>query len=376
MHNASPSTNDDEFLKTLYSFQNGMACENLLAKSYLASNRIKRINHQACYTKGIGDGHVDDIVQETFMLFLNKYASKVTPITSAYSVISSIAYNLASNKRQKFSEASIDDMAERFSDNDEDSYAATAYLFPGSTVNQIEHLETTLDSENASSEFGRRMQLMSSQVHADQDQVLPTVLRLSMVMDPVAQEVVVDCHAKQDSAPVSATWSKVKKVLRSENRRSPSTVKRTPAEEGVRLNEIRKAMGLDNKIFASVLQITPSSLVSYLYGTVQTVPKDVVDRAEKIYKNFSNDSHSSVVNPSINLFSDKVSHIVDAWIIALDQTPDDPEVNYYLANILDVSRPTVWRWRTKDMRPQLKALQQYDKAIAALIRKKKAKLAI
>ena len=372
MNIASPVVFEDEFLNTLHGYQNGKACENMLGKSYLASTRIKRINHQACYNKGIGEGHIDDISQETFMLFLGKYAQKIDPIDRAYSVISSIAYNLASNKRQKSSEASIDDMAQRFSDNDEDAYAATAYLFPDSAVNQIEQLEEAIDTMAASAEFGRRMQIMNAQEHLNQDQVLPTVLRLSMVMRPEAEELVVACHDAGDaSPPISTKWAEVKMVLKAENRRSPAGAKRETTDDGARLNEIRKEMGFDNKLFASVLEITSSALVSYLYGTVHSVPIQVMKRAERLLKNFSIESYRSAVNPKIILPDDDIAKIIDSWIQALGLDVKDPEVNNVIASMLGVSRPTVWRWRTKDMRPRLKVLQAYDKAIAAVVRVKK-----
>jgi len=370
---ASPQDLNDEFLKTLLAFQNEGASENKLAKCYLASSRIKRIALKACFAKQISDSHMDDISQESFILFLSKYAKTVYPVTSAYSVISSIAYNLASNKRQKSSEASIDDLAYRFSDNDEDPYTATAYLLPDSAINPIEQVEASIDIQAASTEFARRMQLMSTHVHANVDQVIPTVLRLSMVLNPEPQEVVVEYTAAEEAPPVSTKWHQVKEVLKSENLRFPSGMKREPTEEGIRLNEIRKAMGMNNKLFASVLEITTSALVSYLYGTVQSVPKDVVKRSEKIYKSFSNDSHASHVDPALSLFDSRVDEIVNSWIRALELDPNDSEVNYSLATILDVSRPTVWRWRTKEMRPRLQALIQYDKVIAKLVKEKKGK---
>ena len=368
----SPQNQNDEFLNTLLAFQIEGASENKLAKCFLASTRIKRITHQACYAKKIADSHMDDISQESFMLFLTKYAKTIQPVSSAYSVISSIAYNLASNRRQKSSETSIDDLAHRFSDDDEDAYAATAYLFPDAAVNHIEQLEAALDTHAAATEFGRRMQLMSTQVHAKADQVIPTILRLSTVLSPVTQEVVVEYQkAGVEAQPVSSEWTQVKQDLKAAKVRSPIALKREITEEGIRLNEIRKEMGMDNKRFASLLEITSSALVSYLYGTVQSVPKEVVKRAEKIYKSFSNDSHSSRNDPDISLFDGTMTEIVNTWIKALDLDPNDPEVNYSLAAILDVSRPTVWRWRTKDMRPRLNVLVEYDKIIANLIEQKK-----
>ena len=355
----------DAFLESILHFRedptNNAA---LLANAFNRSLRIKSIVHQACTSKNLSFDYQLDIRQELYLLFERKYAGIVTPLENAYSVLSVSANHLATHVLEKRKEHSLQELTD---DHPEDLLLTPTALDDAKAFDPYISVAQQIDLARAETEFQRRIALMQGarkpQLPDPEKIKIPTILNLSSVFANSSPEELVVRAAdfqKERSGP---------RVKRGAQPRA-----RSVTEAGSRLKDIRQHLRVVMPDFAVLLNISSSTLTSYIYGTVQTVPQEVMDRAEALMLQAPS-AYFSMVDPSFRLDESTMESIVQMWAKGLGlefaQDSDGDSVGHELASIIGVSRPTVWRWKKKNMVPPMKTLRLYDESVFKAINLKK-----
>ena len=359
------SINSDAFLESILDFRKDPAKNSSrLAIAFSKSQRIKNIVHQACSSKNLSFDYQMDIRQELYLLFERKYASIVTPLENAYSVLSVSANHLATHVLEKRKEHSLQELSD---DRPDDLLLTPSAMDDARAFDPYISVAQRIDSVRAETEFQRRIALMQGarkpQLPDPEMIKIPTILHLSSVFaNSSPEELVVK----------ASDFHKERSLPRAKRGALPRA--RSVTEAGSRLKDIRKHLRVVMPDFAVLLNISPSTLTSYIYGTVQTVPHEVMERAEALMQQAPS-AYFSKVDPTFRLDDSTMESIVQMWAHGLglecSQDNDGDSVGHELASIIGVSRPTVWRWKKKNMVPPMKTLRLYDESVFKAINLKK-----
>jgi transcriptional regulator with XRE-family HTH domain len=113
--------------------------------------------------------------------------------------------------------------------------------------------------------------------------------------------------------------------------------------------------------FGRLLGLKKPIIIGYLYGRL-SVPDNVLDEARLLRLN-----QGSAVRELRGRFEGQpMDRIIDGWMALLGlQTAGRAKVpvDAKLAELLGVSRVTVWRWRRQIIRPELRDIDAFDRVV-------------
>jgi len=134
--------------------------------------------------------------------------------------------------------------------------------------------------------------------------------------------------------------------------RSHIIKKRSP--NAMRLQEVRKVLGMEIKDFADALDVNEYTLLTYLYDRVKVVPKEVMDRAEAL----NTEGDGAFQLEAAQFEGVPMSEIVERWmsLLKIDHPGD-------LAELLNTHAFTVRRWCLNQSRPRPGKLVSYQRKI-------------
>lgn len=142
------------------------------------------------------------------------------------------------------------------------------------------------------------------------------------------------------------------------------TVERKLAAANTRLREIRKQLGLSQESFAARLDIPTATLLSYEYGRTAKVPDKLLEAAEAISR-----LEGDVVKRNQASGERSMQEIIAEWAAELGVMKDDIKT---ISDVLGVSKSTVHRWKTGEMRPRPRELSGYTRVIKRMAGKFKS----
>lgn len=145
-----------------------------------------------------------------------------------------------------------------------------------------------------------------------------------------------------------------KRTYQPDRRQSGTRLTREQQE----LVDIKNTLGLRYQDFAVMLDIGLPRLSSYTYGKTASVPPEIMETARKLL----NENH----NMSMQIrekFSRPMSEILDEWAKKLGTRSDAQ-----LASLLGVVSMTIARWKKDETRPDLSALNRYDRIVELIVK--------
>jgi hypothetical protein len=134
-----------------------------------------------------------------------------------------------------------------------------------------------------------------------------------------------------------------------------------PTDESRELKAIQEQMRLPVVEFGRLLGLKKPIIIGYLYGRL-SVPDYVLDEARLLRLN-----QGSAVRELRGRFEGQpMDRIINGWMELLGlQTAGRAKVplDAKLAELLGVSRVTVWRWRRQIIRPELRDIDAFDRVV-------------
>ena len=125
------------------------------------------------------------------------------------------------------------------------------------------------------------------------------------------------------------------------------------SKEQQELVDIKNTLGLRHQDFAIMLDIGLPRLSSYTYGRTASVPAEVMNNARQLL------AENSKISMQIReKFSRPMSEILNEWADKLGTRSDAQ-----LAAMLGVVGMTINRWKKNETRPDLSALNRYDRIV-------------
>lgn len=308
---------------------NGTASVDDVARAFYADTRVKRLIAHACFRSRLSPDFSEELAQECAVLLTQKFILTIRDPEKIYNVLHLSACHMARRKSEKAAEDSLDAILERSGDSD----TSTSEIM-GDSRKVIEEVEVNIDRRRAIDEFNRR--------RSSQEKRTPTNTTNSLRMSLVNSAPLVVQRLEQIKQP----------------KRAPA---HTPSAAGIELNDIRRELGYTVPEFAQLLNTTRGTLSSYLYGIVKNVPTSVLKEARLLRTQAGNNFQT--INEKFGNLS--MREIVDEWSKSLGITAEDKSRDTLLADILEVDRATVWRWRERNMRPETRKLRDYDELVTA-----------
>lgn len=129
------------------------------------------------------------------------------------------------------------------------------------------------------------------------------------------------------------------------------------SQEQQELVDIKNTLGLRHQDFAIMLDIGLPRLSSYTYGRTASVPADVMKTARQLLA--ENRRMSMQIREK---FARPMSEILDEWAEKLGTRSDTQ-----LAALLGVVSMTINRWKKNETRPDLSALNRYDRIVELIV---------
>lgn len=119
------------------------------------------------------------------------------------------------------------------------------------------------------------------------------------------------------------------------------------------LVDIKNSLGLRHQDYAILLGIGLPRLSSYTYGRTASVPADVMKTARQLLA-----ENAEATRLLKEKFNRPMSEILQEWENSLG-TSSDAE----LAGLIGVVTMTINRWRKNETKPDLSALNRYDRIV-------------
>lgn len=119
------------------------------------------------------------------------------------------------------------------------------------------------------------------------------------------------------------------------------------------LVDIKNSLGLRHQDYAILLGIGLPRLSSYTYGRTASVPADVMKTARQLLA-----ENAEATRLLKEKFNRPMSEILQGWENSLG-TSSDAE----LAGLIGVVTMTINRWRKNETKPDLSALNRYDRIV-------------
>lgn len=319
-------------------------------RAYYDSTRVKRLIAHACYQYRVSPDFAEEITQELALLLIEKFLDKIEDADRIYNVLHRSACFMARRKRDKAGEDSLEDLIERSDDFDP---TGSALLTDNKTLE--DQIAIRIDHQKAVDDFNRRLAL------AKENPMFATpTLRMDLSLRSTKPQVVSAASVVPRPAPPKPA-------------QKPVATPKVVSPEGEELNKIRKSLGYTVPEFAQVLNISKGTLSSYLYGIVQNIPSETISEARSLISQGGTKFQALAEKFASMTMRD----IVVSWLVELGlELGEDNDIRAHakvLGDALDVDRATIWRWTERDMRPDMRALQDYQERIQ--IAKAKAALA-
>lgn len=172
---------------------------------------------------------------------------------------------------------------------------------------------------------------------------LDTLPNVVMVEPSNAEFVSVKKHAK--------TTRNTK--TRRKNQKEP--IELSPDQQ--ELVNIKNTLGLRHQDYAILLGIGLPRLSSYTYGRTASVPADVMKTARQLLA-----ENAEATRLLKEKFNRPMSEILEEWESKLG-TSSDAE----LAGLIGVVTMTINRWRKNETKPDLSALNRYDRIVNLVV---------
>ena len=119
------------------------------------------------------------------------------------------------------------------------------------------------------------------------------------------------------------------------------------------LVNIKNTLGLRHQDYAILLGIGLPRLSSYTYGRTASVPADVMKTARELLA-----ENAEATRLLKEKFNRPMSEILQEWENSLGTTSDAE-----LAGLIGVVTMTINRWRKNETKPDLSALNRYDRIV-------------
>ena len=137
------------------------------------------------------------------------------------------------------------------------------------------------------------------------------------------------------------------------NRTRPPTLPIQLSPDQPELVDIKNSLGLRHQDYAILLGIGLPRLSSYTYGRTASVPADVMKTARQLLA-----ENAEATRLLKEKFNRPMSEILQEWENSLG-TSSDAE----LAGLIGVVTMTINRWRKNETKPDLSALNRYDRIV-------------
>jgi hypothetical protein len=310
-----------------------------LTKVIYTDPRVVRMFRSIAFAGHLQD-QIDEARQRVAMLFLERFTTSMLerrePEEAYYKVIYALIYNVfrSIRKEQRVARQREHCIDDDNNDSTAGSHGLTA-LGEHALIDQGESLiasERRIDMERAQKELARRLkqaQAVGLSDAASDIRFAPGTSYGGIVRVPV-----------------------IKKKPRS---LVPSS------KYGPELQKIRERLRLRNDEFADALGISQSTLASYLYERVQTIPDRVLSAARDL---LANSSQGQAENDA--LAEETMQSIIARWIKLLNVADVDASAqNKRIGEVLGINSITIWRWRSRDQRPRDTDLTKYNKLVIA-----------
>ena len=139
-------------------------------------------------------------------------------------------------------------------------------------------------------------------------------------------------------------------------RKNPKTpIELSPDQQ--ELVNIKNTLGLRHQDYAILLGIGLPRLSSYTYGRTASVPADVMKTARQLLA-----ENSEATRLLKEKFNRPMSEILQEWENNLGTTSDAE-----LAGLIGVVTMTINRWRKNETKPDLSALNRYDRIVNLVV---------
>lgn len=319
-------------------FLAGNASANDVARAFLGDVRVRAMVKSAAMQKSVGS-MVSDVTQDCLLVFHEKYVSvpgalKLPSAESVYSLVFAIADGVTMTKRReleqnRFGFVSLDDTVGENGEYEEQNY----HMLEVDDGFEDDRLRE-LDMERAGREMERRLKAESSS---------PMMRMITNILAEKGAEIEEPAERRVAAA------------------RSDEGTDERLTDEQRRLKDIRQEIGLTLKNYATALGITLASLSAYIYGRTDSVPADIMETAEHLWR-----EHKQRFDDQRVVYEGKaMEEILDAWCAMLGITRDEDErwVNA-IAGITRVQPVTVRRWVQVKYRPTVRKLIEYGLAIS------------
>ncbi len=161
--------------------------------------------------------------------------------------------------------------------------------------------------------------------------------------------------------PSNAELVSVKKHARTtRNTKNRKRIPKDPIElspDQQELVNIKNSLGLRHQDFAILLGIGLPRLSSYTYGRTASVPADVMKTARQLLA-----ENAEATRLLKEKFNRPMSDILKEWENNLGTTSDAE-----IAGLIGVVTMTINRWRKNETKPDLSALNRYDRIVALVV---------
>jgi DNA-binding transcriptional regulator YiaG len=324
----------DQLERAIVAFQEGPGTIEDVAAAFYASARARRVIAHACYSFGAQPDFRDDVCQEVGLLLTARFVHEIRDAERTYNVLHRTAVNIVRRKVSHSGEASLEAIVEQLGETE----ASTAPIMRDPSEPLEDALAARLDRERAMLEFTRRSSKNTGGSMGKRQSQMPGL----------------------DSDP----YARPEKVFhkRSAATKAPSAEnKYSPGPEGRELSDIRLYLAYTVPEFAQVLGVSKGTLGSYLYGVVKQVPAAVMAEARALRAQSSGGRHELARRWASVSMKEQVAK----WSQQLGIEPG-PAADTDLARALEVDRATVWRWRSREMRPPPEQMDAFDRRVAKL----------
>jgi len=316
-----------------------------ILKAFYEDDRVKRIFASLSYSFKQFE-HVEEARQRVAMLFFETYVPQIltngTTPQGVYKLVFALSHNVFRSIRKEIN--ADQNRLEQYDEVGDQSEAPTSSSMDAAMADDfLPALHRKIDMERAQNEIARRISL--------------------------AAQVPLEDRGTNERFIAGITLGDEVKVTKFARRRKPPR----STEGAEELKAIKEMLGCTNSEYAEQLSIGLPTLSSYIYGRVQTVPEDVIQRARQLI----NDLNPTTLVRRKWLSTASMVDVYRDWAKSLHIHLLDPsEQDSRLSKLLGTNITTVWRWRqpqttTSRAKPKLSDLIAYDALIDAQTKRKK-----
>ena len=341
--------------------QNTESIEHLrsnVADAFYRDTRITRM--VAHHANRIGLTEVDEIKQETVIIFTNKWLDRLDSPENVYFLLGDIIKRVCLGLKRNLM-----------------SHNEGRYTSLDHTQHQN---ESGGDQENFFEKVFRRDD--DSLANADEDcinrvensinrQALIREVRARLGRDSRLAPLEKQAIYLEEKLGLSPVIEVVPKEKMRASLQKPKNARAIASAEAIqRLGDIRLKLGMTIQDFAKILNSTKGAMTSYLYRRAAP-PKKILLLAEIVLK-----ERGCLVETANQRYAHRtMREITLDWAAAIG-VKEEPEVIATLSKIFNTAPVTIKRWLNEKTRPDLQALQNYETKIRELAASQKVQAAV